>query len=280
MARKRHTRLIASPAAWIEALFDPAGALDVEMYGYHVLDASWRIESRTLTCHLIYFIRDGYAEGRVGPRAVRLEAESILWVSPGVRHEFRFPEGGPPLRLYNLRFFLRRGGASLRMSQPAMIQSGAGELHTYMAQIRDELDASLPQRDARLRALLALLFTHLFRGKGGPDEKGPVLTRDQRERLALLIRQSEPDWLSPRDLAGELRLSLDYFSRMFRRTYGLPPRRWLLRERVRRAAMRLEETNLNVSEVAYQLGYADVFLFSRQFKQVTGMSPTAYRKRR
>jgi AraC family transcriptional regulator, arabinose operon regulatory protein len=34
---------------------------------------------------------------------------------------------------------------------------------------------------------------------------------------------------------------------------------------------------LSVSEIAEQLGYRDLFFFSRQFMQKEGMSPTEYR---
>ena len=46
---------------------------------------------------------------------------------------------------------------------------------------------------------------------------------------------------------------------------------------MRLATVRLLETNSNISEIALQLGYRDVFLFSRQFKAVHGLSPKAYR---
>jgi len=75
-------------------------------------------------------------------------------------------------------------------------------------------------------------------------------------------------------LAG---LSPDRFSRLFRLHTGTPFRRYALNARLERARHLLEETGLGVGEVARALGYADVFLLSRQFKARYGVPPTHLR---
>jgi len=40
----------------------------------------------------------------------------------------------------------------------------------------------------------------------------------------------------------------------------------------------LNDTSLSITEIAYQLGYADLAHFSRSFRRFTGMSPSTYRK--
>lgn len=53
---------------------------------------------------------------------------------------------------------------------------------------------------------------------------------------------------------------------------------WLVRERLRWAAQRLSESDIAIGDLARQLGYPDIFSFSRQFKQVHGVSPRAHRR--
>jgi AraC-like DNA-binding protein len=57
------------------------------------------------------------------------------------------------------------------------------------------------------------------------------------------------------------------------------PKTWLVRRRIHHAALRLDESDDPVSVVASDLGYPDLFLFSRQFKMVMGRSPRHYRAR-
>jgi len=64
---------------------------------------------------------------------------------------------------------------------------------------------------------------------------------------------------------------LSAFLRLFSAT-------WLLQQRLRHAAVLLRESNARVSEVASKLGYSEIYLFSRQFRQMFGASPKKYRR--
>lgn len=78
-------------------------------------------------------------------------------------------------------------------------------------------------------------------------------------------------------LAREAGLSAGHFTRTFKAVTGQSPKDFLLRTRITRAQYYLRETDLTISEIADRLGYADVFFFSRQFKQKTGTPPLRYR---
>jgi transcriptional regulator GlxA family with amidase domain len=69
-----------------------------------------------------------------------------------------------------------------------------------------------------------------------------------------------------------------HFSRVFKIVAQQSPRDFLLQLRLARARHFLTETSLGVGEIADRLDYADVFFFSRQFKEKTGLSPLHYRR--
>lgn len=83
---------------------------------------------------------------------------------------------------------------------------------------------------------------------------------------------------SIRQIAADAGYSTDHFSRLFRQTMGCSPKIYLLNCRMDQAKHLLRESALNVNEIAERLGYSTPGFFSRQFKQVEGMSPGAYRK--
>ncbi|MDF9775706.1 AraC family transcriptional regulator [Pseudomonas baetica] len=80
-------------------------------------------------------------------------------------------------------------------------------------------------------------------------------------------------------LAAAVNLSPFHFARVFRRATGMPPHTWLMQQRIARARGLLQSGCLPL-EVATQLGFADQSHLSRQFKQVYGVGPGAYRTAR
>jgi AraC family transcriptional regulator, arabinose operon regulatory protein len=67
------------------------------------------------------------------------------------------------------------------------------------------------------------------------------------------------------------------FYDLFKRVTGVTPLNWFIRARMRWAAEFLESSALPVKQIAWRVGYADEFYFSRLFKSVHGISPREYR---
>ncbi len=79
--------------------------------------------------------------------------------------------------------------------------------------------------------------------------------------------------------AERLGLSSRHLSLLFLRDVGQRPSSFFLRRRVQHAARMLILPNQTVTDVAYALGFSNPSHFCNQFKQLYGMTPTAYRKR-
>lgn len=69
-----------------------------------------------------------------------------------------------------------------------------------------------------------------------------------------------------------------YLSKLFSHSENQTLEHYYILVRVERVKELLEYDELNASEIAYQLGYSSVHYLSAQFKKVTGMSITTYRK--
>ncbi len=82
-----------------------------------------------------------------------------------------------------------------------------------------------------------------------------------------------------RRLARVSGVSEAHFARSFKEAFGLPPHRYLLTRRIERAAALLRETDLEVTEIAFQTGWSSLGTFGRTFRDVTGESPRELRAR-
>lgn len=78
-------------------------------------------------------------------------------------------------------------------------------------------------------------------------------------------------------LASMIDLSESQFRLLFKNYTGKSPQTYIYEYKMTSAAELLLNTNLKINEIALQVGYEDANYFTRQFKQVYGLSPRAYR---
>jgi AraC-like DNA-binding protein len=114
--------------------------------------------------------------------------------------------------------------------------------------------------------------------RGGP-RIGELNARQLRRVVDLLDNDVAND-LGLSDLAVQCGMSRSAFVRAFRLTTGLPPHRWLLLSRARRAKDFLERTAMPISDIALECGFADQSHLTRVFSKTFHISPGAYRRQR
>ncbi|MFI6824493.1 helix-turn-helix domain-containing protein [Micromonospora sp. NPDC050187] len=107
---------------------------------------------------------------------------------------------------------------------------------------------------------------------------------EQSNRAMLRARDAmDRSYAEPLDiptLARIAHVSEAHFIRTFRATFGETPHRYLQRRRVERAMSLLLESERDVTEICYAVGFSSLGTFSRTFREIVGESPTAFRKRR
>ena len=81
-------------------------------------------------------------------------------------------------------------------------------------------------------------------------------------------------------LARDAELSPFHFLRTFEGVTGTTPHQYMLRARLRKAAIRLAREDMKIVDLAFETGFGDVSNFNRAFRAEFGVSPTAYRQRR
>lgn len=79
-------------------------------------------------------------------------------------------------------------------------------------------------------------------------------------------------------LAGDCFLSVAQFYRLFQKNMGQTPLEYRNALRMKRACLLLREDDYPVGEIAALLGFENIYYFSRTFRNLVGISPSAYRK--
>ncbi len=82
-----------------------------------------------------------------------------------------------------------------------------------------------------------------------------------------------------KDMCNQHGWGYERFRKIFRARTGISPHQYRIRKKTELAiSMLLADSDLRIAELAETLGYSDIYEFSAQFKQQTGLSPSSYRK--
>ncbi len=140
---------------------------------------------------------------------------------------------------------------------------------------------ALSDRAVEAQRVLELIFVLLAGAASAGDAVQPSKTgpSDQLQRVLALIH-AEPRMAPPLAKAARtLNLTESYFSRLFKMRVGMGYAAYVQMHRLNVAAQLLLSGNLQVSQIAYAVGFASAAHFSTVFSQRFGLTPRACRLR-
>ncbi len=245
--------------------------------GHMIGGADHRIRREHFPGHeLIYCIRGaGYV--RVEGVTHRVGAGELAWVNCHHPHEHGALAADPWEVLW-----IRVEGP--RLEQMCTMLSAATapvfavpDPEAIYREIFGLLASEAPESAPLLHAAVARLLAVVCCARQGvaPAAHIPVPLRRAVERMKLFYFESH----TVEELAALAGMSPSHFSRVFRTAFGTSPIDWLRRERISQAKRRLGDTEDSVQWIAQSVGYRDRFYFSKDFKKLTGLTPTAFRTR-
>lgn len=102
----------------------------------------------------------------------------------------------------------------------------------------------------------------------------------QRERqIKQLILDRLGESLEVAELARACALSRSHFSRAFKCSTGLSPQDWIRAQRLARAKLLIQHTDLSLTQISLECGFCDQAHFCHMFTRSEGINPFAWRFR-
>lgn len=80
------------------------------------------------------------------------------------------------------------------------------------------------------------------------------------------------------DIAVHVDMGYEKFRKLFTEHYHISPGNYIINNRIFNSQKLLTNSELSIKEIAYQLGYVDAYTFSKQFKKITGRSPSDFQQ--
>lgn len=154
--------------------------------------------------------------------------------------------------------------------------------NTRMETIINTIPAEFQQPDLlhRLRAQYLLMeVIHTLLAENKPNTIESERKQQTQANLVLLknyIAEHYHEEVTYETLKELTYWSKNYINQRFKETYGISPSQYQIQLRIEKAKALAIQSNMSVTEIAYQVGYSDVHTLGRIFKKKTGLSLTEY----
>lgn len=253
--------------------------------------------------HVYTFVHRGQADFIFDGMRLRAGPGTALVMPPGVRHLVRSSRPGQTVVQQIVHFDLtydavraqqqRIGSTALehpagyprersalagRLPVAELPPPAADACRAHFAELRLAMaasgEAAMLRRQAAMLSLLALVLQHEG-GRRQPPAQQPSRAWRALDRVIGHLHACHDDpGLDIAAIAKATGLSPAYLPELFRTQLGTSVRRYLLHIRVRRARELLGE-GLSVGAVAERTGFSGIHAFSRAFRRVAGVPPSA-----
>ena len=150
---------------------------------------------------------------------------------------------------------------------------GIEEAQVRLGEIRIEQELSESEKQQLKEALLPLGFEII------DDKKSRIIEQIKNVIIDLVHHQDNDIKTNLSDvLSSKLNHDYNYLSNLFSEVEGTTIEKYHIAQKIEKVKELLVYDELSLSEIAFQLNYSSVAYLSNQFKKVTGLSPSHFKK--
>ncbi|GAB5561243.1 MAG: hypothetical protein SynsKO_28900 [Synoicihabitans sp.] len=223
---------------------------------------------------------EGYYVDDLG-NSEELKSGDVVWIHPGNTHAYGPRSGQAWTQIYLIldgtqwEHWVEEGVWDINrpVSHAAPVDYWRGRFHdAFSAE-----DGSDPATAMRTMGVVhRLIFDLLAAREEGQRDRGEAWLRESQQ---LLGERGAPEDLSPHVVAQKVGMSYESFRKKFAERLGESPGHFQKRRRIEHACASIYQGTHSFKELADELGFCDVFHFSKTFRQVTGETPSDFRRR-
>lgn len=251
---------------------EPVASIAIQFTWRHVhRENTVEKEHQHNAIEVVYYIR-GEGTCTVGGQVYPYKAGSVCYIPRGVLHsEYHKTETEV------LFFAFHSSDDPLTELHSCMFSDRKEKLLRICTRIERENRNQPPQYRRMINALVDELLILLNRSEISWHAKGDGLPKMIEESCAYIRLNSHMN-LSAMDIARRNGYSYDYFRHNFKKYCGIGLKEFILNERKNKVIEYLILSDKSIKDIAEVCNFGDVQNLSKCFKQMTGMSPSQYRK--
>ncbi|MCQ6558428.1 helix-turn-helix transcriptional regulator [Paenibacillus mendelii] len=259
-------------------------ALSTQMFPIHTcfnvtVPSSWRIEERVLDEIHILYVRSGRVTYQIDGDPVKLTAGNLLFLSDGMVHS-AYRDLNEPLSIIPIRFKISQygddNGNFFTTPIPCYFSFLPRDTHKFRLLFEAiHRHYCLPpsiRRDALCHSSICQALAEMSLELEVFEPCKPI--HPAILQIKNHMDTNPADRLSVKELVAQSGLTPKYCSQLFQQLFGLTIKAYQIKARIEYARYLLEHSDQSVKEISFHLGYPDPFVFSKQYKAVTGIAPS------
>lgn len=240
----------------------------------------WRVEAmRSISEPCLFWFTKGQGRITISGITRGYTAHNAIFIPPGVMHGF---EVGP--QVFGTALFFGKNTSVTLPESPLHLRirevHAQQELNVTLDMIQREADSTSPAHDRAARHYLGLLGVWLERQaiKSAAEAPRPDAARRLVARYTALLERKFRSGAGVGELAAELGVTPTHLTRCCKQACARSAHDLLADRRIFEARRLLAETDLAVGQIGTSLGFTSPAYFTRAFQNLTGHSPSAFRR--
>lgn len=240
----------------------------------------WRVEAmRSLSEPCLLWFTKGQGRITLAGQTRGYTANNAIYIPAGVMHGF---EAGP--QVFGTAVFFGRDTNITLPAAPLHLRirevHAQQELNVILDATGREMEATTPAHDRAALHYLGLLSVWLERqaAKAAPEAAQPDAARRLVARYTALMEREFRTGTGVGEMAEALGVTATHLTRCCRIASGRSALSLLQDRRIFEARRLLSETDMPVGRIGESLGFTSAAYFTRAFQNLTGKSPTAFRR--
>ncbi|TDF95802.1 AraC family transcriptional regulator [Paenibacillus piri] len=259
------------------------GELSVLFSGNSQTRPLHKVGPQVLDYYLVHYIVAGRGTFRCMGHEYHLERGGSFFIFPGELVSYESDETDP----WSYRWVGFKGSRAdeylyalgISQQQPVHATQQYRKMNALFRQLELTLHRRQPHCDMQSQGYLRLLLAEYAAQRletDVPVEQSSGIQQQVEQAIRWLTLQYHQP-ISIEQMAQSLGYHRTHLSKMFKQHTGMSPMNFLLKIRMERAKLLLQET-LTIEQVASSVGFSDPLYFSKQFRKWFGRSPSDYRQ--
>lgn len=149
-------------------------------------------------------------------------------------------------------------------------------LAPLLTELRNALSLHTPSSSQRIHFGVLQMFAFIADVLDEQHRQRPIRPHASEIRAREYLDAHYANRLDLTEVARQIGITNAHLNRSFKRRYGIPPGRYRDTLRMDAASNLLQHSDLLVKEIAYHLGYPDLFTFSKAFRRHFNCPPSAF----